>query len=273
MTTELPRRAHVIAGGFPPGKPAGHDHDYARLRLLKELEAAEAPASVGNDYTDLWRWLPLSRLLITYVAGPYPDDEQNKVLRGWLEEGGHWVALHGTSGGKARRVGDGRQRAMVKGPYHETLGGFFINHPPVRRYRVDVRDHKSPLAKNMPDSFEITDELYMIEIQDLAATDILLTTELDHDPSPPGFGFIYEKDTSLLEDGKTRVIGYTRPVGKGGVTYIAPGHCHTPSTNSQPFVDASVSADGKTPLTLRNTWETEAYSTLITNAVEWGLSS
>jgi len=27
-------RAHLITGGFPPGSLAGHDHDYARLRLL-----------------------------------------------------------------------------------------------------------------------------------------------------------------------------------------------------------------------------------------------
>ena len=30
-------RAHVVAGGFPPGSSAGHDHDYARLRLLTLL--------------------------------------------------------------------------------------------------------------------------------------------------------------------------------------------------------------------------------------------
>src|SRR5437016_3437470 len=31
MTDTTPRRAHLIAGGFPPGSQAGHDHDYARL--------------------------------------------------------------------------------------------------------------------------------------------------------------------------------------------------------------------------------------------------
>jgi hypothetical protein len=34
MTEPLPTRAHLIAGGFPAGSYAGHDHDYARLRLL-----------------------------------------------------------------------------------------------------------------------------------------------------------------------------------------------------------------------------------------------
>ena len=31
------KRAHLITGGFPPGAPAGHDRDYARLQLLRRL--------------------------------------------------------------------------------------------------------------------------------------------------------------------------------------------------------------------------------------------
>ena len=38
----LPLRAHLIAGGFPRGQAAGHNHDYARLRLLEMLADAEA---------------------------------------------------------------------------------------------------------------------------------------------------------------------------------------------------------------------------------------
>ena len=65
-------RVHLIAGGFPPGSHAGHDHDYARLRLLGLLAESDIPASVANDFTDVEKWLPVSRLLITYVAGPIP---------------------------------------------------------------------------------------------------------------------------------------------------------------------------------------------------------
>ncbi len=45
MAGEVGSRAHVIAGGFPPGSAAGHDHDYARLRLLTLLAEATIPAS------------------------------------------------------------------------------------------------------------------------------------------------------------------------------------------------------------------------------------
>jgi hypothetical protein len=62
-------------------------------------------------------------------------------------------------------------------------------------------------------------------------------------------------------------MGYTRDLGEGNVTYVALGHAHTPATNSQPFVDKSVDPEGKTPPTLRTSWETDAYVTLLRNAI------
>jgi uncharacterized protein len=273
MAATTPARAHVIAGGFPPGASAGHDHDYARLRLLELLREQEVPASVGNDFADIERWLPISRLLITYVAGPYPDAGQSRAIRQWLEEGGHWLGLHGTSGGRAVRVPNGERprRRMMKLDHHEVLGGFFLSHPPVRKFRVDVGDAPDRLTEGLPESFEVIDEPYMIEVQDPASTRVLLTAELGPDTSPPGFGFVYDEDTALLPDGKTRVLGYTRPIGRGGVTYVALGHCHTPATNSQPFVDQSVDPEGKTPPVLRYTWETAPFQTLLRNAITWGM--
>ena len=98
MTEKKFRRAHLIAGGFPPGSSAGHDHDHARLRLLALLAERDVPASVANDFVDIEKWLPVSRLLITYVAGPYPNAVQCRAIQAWLQAGGHWLGLHGTSG-------------------------------------------------------------------------------------------------------------------------------------------------------------------------------
>jgi hypothetical protein len=99
---------------------------------------------------------------------------------------------------------------------------------------------------------------------------VLLTTELAKDPSPPGFGFVYDRDTSLQPDGKTRVLGYIREVGRGGVVYIALGHCHSLKNNVQPFVDASVDATGHTPKLFRGAWETEPFVQLLRNGISWG---
>src|ERR1700761_8462539 len=138
MTETMPGRAHLIAGGFPPGSSAGHDHDFARLRLLGLLAEKGVPVSVANDFADIEKWLPVSQLLITYVAGPYPDAARCLAIQRWLDAGGHWLALHGTSGGRAERVQGLRQRRTVKTEHHALLGRRFLTHPPICKIRVDV---------------------------------------------------------------------------------------------------------------------------------------
>lgn len=271
MSEIRPGQVHLVTGGFPPGTLGGHDMDYARLRLLELLEARGLQATVGNDFADVQRWLPRTQLLITYVAGPFLDNTQNRLVRSWLDEGGRWLGLHGSAGGKAVRVGDGRQRRMERADHHDTLGGFFINHPPIRRFQVDVAAPRHALLRDVPESFETIDEPYMIEVRHPSETEMLLTAELGPDTSPPGFGFTYDEDTALLADGKTRAMGFTRPVGRGGVTYIALGHCHSLPADRTPVVEANVEASGVAPAVLRTTWEAPAYMQLLRNAIEWGV--
>lgn len=265
MAEQKPRRVHLIAGGFPPGSPAGHDHDHARLRLLQLLAEQDVPASVGNDFADVAKWLPVSRMLITYVAGPYPDAAQCEVIRHWLESGGHWLALHGTSGGRAERVEGMRQRRTVKSEHHALLGSYFLTHPPIRKFRVDVRDVDHPLTRGIGGSFEVEDEPYFIELQHPATTRILLTAAYGPDAVSPSIGTIYPTDTSLQPDGKTRVLGYTREVGQGSVAYFALGHCHNPA--SRPG-----GGDPATPLVFRGAWESDAFIGLLRNAIGWSVS-
>src|SRR5277367_5971313 len=166
MSNSTANHAHLVAGGFPPGSLAGHDHDYARLRLLGLLAEQEIPASVGNDFADVEKWLPVSRLLITYVAGPYPDAAQCQAIRAWLEAGGHWLGLHGTSGGRAERVEGMRSRRTVKTEHHALLGSRFLTHPAICKIRVEVKAADHPLTRGLGRSFEVEDEPYFIELQD-----------------------------------------------------------------------------------------------------------
>jgi len=153
MTETKYGRAHLIAGGFPPGSMAGHDHDYARLRLLGLLTERDVPASVANDFADVEKRLPVSRLLISYVAGPYPDAAQCRAIERWLEAGGHWLGLRGTSGGRAERVEGARQRRTVKTEHHALLGSRFLTHPPICKIRVDVSPADHPLTRGLGASF------------------------------------------------------------------------------------------------------------------------
>lgn len=268
----MSKRAHLIVGGFPYGASAGHDMDFARLQLLGKLYEAGYATTCGNDFANMEAALAGVELLISYVAGPYPDDQACAVLERWLGSGGRWFALHGTSGGRAKRVGGGRRgrrgpRKMVRLAHHKLLGAFFLNHPPVRRFTVAVAVPDHPLLAGLPATFDVVDELYLVEPQDDCAA--LLTTALAADPSPPGFGFAYDRDTSAGADGKTRVLGLERRVGDGRVAYVALGHCHSPATNGQPFVDASAAADGRTPPIFRGAWETPAFNRILTNAMAW----
>ncbi len=264
----MAKRSHLIVGGFPIGSTAGHDMDFARIELLSRLYDGGYTTTVGNDFTDVAKSLPGAEFLMTYVAGPYPDDEQSRVIDDWLAAGGKWFALHGTSGGRAKRVDGSNRRKMVRLAHHDLLGAFFLNHPPVRRFDVAVQAPEHPLLDGLPSSFDVADELYLIE--PVGESKVLLTTDLPEDPSPPGFGFVYDEDTSVGADGKTRVLGLERTVGDGAVAYIALGHCHSRTTNSQPFVDESVTADGKTPMKFRGAWESAAFGRILDNAVQWG---
>ena len=269
MADTISRHAHLIAGGFPPGSYAGHDHDYARLRLLGLLAERDIPASVANDFVDVERWLPLSRLLITYVAGPYPDAAQTGAMRQWLEAGGHWLALHGTSGGRAERVDGMRNRRTVKTEHHALLGSRFLTHPPICEFRVEVSAADSPLTRGLGTSFVVEDEPYFVELQHPASTKILLTADYGPNAASSAFGTLYPSDTSLQADGKTRVIGYTREIGKGGVTYFALGHCHNPAIRAARTLDPT----DKTPPVFHGAWETEAFTTLLRNAIAWGTTA
>ena len=267
MTDTTPRRAHLVAGGFPPGSSAGHDHDYARLRLLTLLGEREVAASVASDFADLAKWLPVSRLLITYVAGPYPDAAQCRTLQAWLEAGGRWLGLHGTSGGKAERVDGVRQRRTVKTEHHALLGSYFLTHPPICKIHVDVAAGDAPLTRGLGAAFDVEDEPYFIELQDPAATRVLLTADYGPAGVSPTIGTLYASDTSLLPDGRTRALAYTRDVGRGAVTYAALGHCHNPASRAGRAPDPT----DTTPLTFRGAWETDAFNTLLRNAIAWGV--
>ena len=267
MSEKKSSRVHLIAGGFPPGSSAGHDHDHARLRLLGMLAERDVPASVANDFSDIEKWLPVSQMLITYVAGPYPDAAQCRAIQQWLEAGGHWLGLHGTSGGRAERVEGFRQRRTVKTEHHAILGSYFLTHPPIRKIHVDVRDPDHPLTRGLGTSFEVEDEPYFIELQHPGSTRILLSADYGPSAVSPSIGTLYASDTSLQPDGRTRVLGYTREVGGGGVTYYALGHCHNPaSARAGPAIPRtrrlpSFEAHGKTTGSCR----------CLRNAIAWGV--
>ena len=183
-----------------------------------------------------------------------------------MEDGGRWLALHGTSGGRAERVEGVRQRRTVKLEHHALLGSYFLTHPPICKIRVDVAGGADGLTRGLPASFDVEDEPYFIELQDPAGARIVLTADYGAGVTSPAIGTLYASDTSLLPDGRTRVLGYTRDVGAGGVTYVALGHCHNPAIRG-PRADPTDTS----PLTFRGSWEVDPFRVLLQNAIAWGV--
>ena len=149
--------------------------DYARLRLLQLLQEDQGVlTTVASDFTDVAKWLPKSRLLVTYVAGPYPNDEQNQFIRQWLKKvGAGWrcMALVAVGPFKSEKTAHARH-GEIEPPHH--VGRLLLNHPPVRKFRVDVTDREHMLTQGLSGSFEVVDELYLIEVLDPAKTHVLL---------------------------------------------------------------------------------------------------
>ncbi len=77
------------------------------------------------------------------------------------------------------------------------------------------------------------------------------------------------ENTIPQADGRTRVLGFSKKTGSGEVVYIALGHCHSPRSNMQPFVDDSLATGGVTPKLFRGPWETDAFRQLLRNGCEW----
>lgn len=283
--------AHLICGGFPAGSHAGHDVDLVRERLLRLLRGGGAAATVASDWRGAAAYLRAATLLVTYTAGPLPDAAETAALRDWLRAGGRWVALHGSSGGKAAkpRAGEGHDRRIEKLPYHDLLGCHFLNHPPHRRFSVHAAQGDA-LTEGVPPEFSLVDEPYLVQLTDPAAARVFLTTRMtDKEARTPRFGFRYDAHPAVDgAGGSTLCLGYERREGAGGVVYIALGHAHSArlgqgrGAGAQPYVHRSANPDGKAfgpaghvrPLAeFEGGWALAPFQRLVSNAVQWGLAA
>ena len=144
-----------------------------------------------------------------------------------------------------------------------------MTHPPICKIPVEVSANDSPLTRGLPASFDVEDEPYFIELQDPGSTRILLTADYGAGATSPAIGTLYASDTSLQPNGRTRVLGYTREVGNGGVTYFALGHCH----NLVIRVARAVDPTDTTPLTFSRLVGNRRVRCVAANAIAWGVGA
>jgi len=136
-------RCVLIAGG------KYHDIDFARLELLKLLAADErVRVRVFEDYQNTSA-INEADFIVTYTCDVVPSLEAQEALRGFLQRGGRWYALHGTNS-ILRWLADGRVDSPRLAPlFMQTLGSTFVAHPPIAPYTVTVADPSHPLVKDV----------------------------------------------------------------------------------------------------------------------------
>jgi len=236
-------RCVLIAGG------KYHDIDFARLELLKLLAADErVRVRVFEDYQNIPA-ITEADFIVTYTCDVMPSLEAQEALRGFLQRGGRWYALHGTNS-ILRWLEDGRVDSPRWAPlFMQTLGSMFVAHPPIAPYTVTVADPSHPLVKDVT-PFETTDELYLLETY--GPLQVLLETRFDG-VAP---GFVEDKWPA-----GSQPVFYIKSHGAGAVLYLTLGHCRG-HYDLQPLMDYWPSVD-------RCAWELPVFYELLRRGISW----
>jgi type 1 glutamine amidotransferase len=233
----------LIAGG------KYHDIDFARLELLKLLgEDQRVRVRVFEDYENVAA-IAACDMLVTYTCDVVPSLVAQEALKAWLEAGGRWYALHGTSS-ILRLFDDGVWDTPRWAPlFMDMLGSQFISHPPIEPYRVTIADAGHPLVAGV-EPFETTDELYHLERH--GDLHILLETEC----TEPGTGFREAADAPGVHP-----VFYIKQHGAGAVLYLTLGHCRG-HYDLQPMADWWPTVD-------RCAWDLPVFYTLLRRGLDW----
>jgi uncharacterized protein len=219
------------------GSPArNHDFDFARRALLDALYAAgDIRTDTWNNY-DAGEAIEAGDLLVSYTSQVPVADAQCASLRRFLERGGRWFAIHASNS-----VRDNPHLPAI-------LGSRFITHPPYMHYSVKVSRPADPLMDGIHATFEVDDELYVIEPH--ADFDVLLETRWGGE----AFGGHTFPDAA-------RPLMYRHRVGDGGVLYLALGHCNRPFDKPRP--ESPDAPDRRGP------WSLPIHQELIRRGIDW----
>ena len=240
---------HLVAAG------KYHDIDFARLELLKLLaEHEHIRVTVASDYENADQ-VNNCNFMISYTCDVRPSENAQKFIRKWVEDGGRWMALHGTNSALDMGGPDGVDSPRCFPLWAETLGSQFIAHPPIAPYSVEISDPSNWLVSDL-ESFETDDELYLCEYHDQENLHTLLHTDWNGEAR----GFV---ESDWTNDEKRRLVMYLRPLGDGCVLYNTLGHCRghydmRPLTDYYPKIE-------------RCSWEIPQYYELLKRGIRWGM--
>ena len=249
MSGENPERvdAYLVAGG------RYHDIDYARLELLKLL--AEHPyirLKVGSDYEDVDA-ITASQFLVSYTCDIRPSEQAQIAIRDWVNQGGRWLALHGTNSALDLNPPNPVSSPRCFPVWAELLGTQFVSHPPIQPFPVELADLDHWLVEGI-DPFETDDELYLCEYHDRESLHPLLKTEWLGET--PGF-----EESDWQNCDPVHLIMYLKSYGEGEILYNNLGHCRG-HWDMEPVADYY-------PEIERGSWEKPEYYELLRRGIRY----
>ncbi|MGH9629020.1 MAG: ThuA domain-containing protein [Bryobacteraceae bacterium] len=127
--------------------------------------------------------------------------EQGKAVRQFVDGGGAALFLHNVT-----HVG------LTDPDFRHVLGAAYAGHPPIRTFKVKVKNTNHPITKGVRD-FVVTDEQHYMEY-DKDQKHLLLET-------------VNEEGLTYRNLGATAPGGWAYDYGKGRVCYFSPGHLLT----------------------------------------------
>ena len=122
---------------------------------------------------------------------PWMTPEQEAAIEAFVLGGGAFLALHNAGWGYPWR-----------GAYRRTLGGYYIGHPPLAEFSVQVVNTAHPVTAGVSD-YSISDEQHMLHYDFDRVTPLLV---------------------SVGQDGRGTVSGWAYDYGQGRVVYLPHGH-------------------------------------------------
>ena len=228
-----------------------HDTNFARLELLKLLaEQEDVWVRVAENYSDVDA-IRESRLLITYTCDLCPSEAEQGALQEFLEQGGRWLALHGTNA--LVEIAGGKADTPDRAPQlMQMLGSRFVAHPAIEKFTVRVTDTEHPLTSDI-DDFEVDEEPYYCEF--FGDNEVLLEATYN----TPSSGYV-RSDFGTDRDSQPQM--YLHRVGEGQVLYLTLGHC-TGKYDMRPLMDVA-------PIT-RCAWNEPIFYELLRRGIRWGV--
>eukprot|EP01037_Dinobryon_pediforme_P003628 gene3628-3675_t len=190
-----------------PGVDAAH-------ALIGRIARARGWQVVTTDHAGVMNPHDLSRFRVVVwnnISGDVLTLAQRRAFRRYMENGGGFLGMHGTSGDPA---------SFWPWFVQDLIGARFAGHPMTPQFqdaRVVVDDPRAPMARGLPAAWTLKDEWYSFVASPRGpGTHVVLT--LDETSYDPGTGF-----GRNLRMGD-HPIAWTRGIGRGRMAYSAIGH-------------------------------------------------